>query len=68
MFNVRNTVCSLALAAFVAALGYGLRQLSTSMEAGSFIIFCIVTFALMVIAAFSWDHYENRSRLRRLRQ
>jgi hypothetical protein len=60
---MRNTICSLILAAFVAALGYGLRQLATSMEFSSFMIFCVAAFAAMVIAAFSWDRYErNRSR------
>ena len=58
---MRNLICSLALAAFVAALGYGLRQLSHSIEFSSFMLFCVVTFAIMVTAAFAWDRYERRN-------
>lgn len=59
---MRNLICSLALAAFVAVLGYGLRELSHAIEFSSFMIFCIAAFAVMVIAAFSWDHFERGRR------
>jgi hypothetical protein len=59
---MRNVICSLALAAFVAGLEYGLRALSHSMEFSSFMIFCIVTFAIMVSLGFLYDAAaRNRS-------
>src|ERR1700675_4403789 len=53
--HMRNLICSLLLAAFVAALGYGLRALSHSMEFSSFMIFGVVTVAIMVSCGFAWD-------------
>jgi hypothetical protein len=55
---MRNAILLSLLIAFVAALGYGLRQLSQSMELGPFLLFCIATFAFMVACGFAWDHFE----------
>ena len=55
--HMRNAICLSLLIAFVAALGYGLRELSQSMEFGAFMLFCIATFTFMVACGFAWDHY-----------
>jgi putative effector of murein hydrolase len=55
--HMRNAILVSTLIAFVAALGYGLRQLSQSMEVGPFLLFCIATFAFMVACGFAYDHY-----------
>jgi hypothetical protein len=57
--HTRNVICSVVLAAFVATLGWALRLLSKSMEFSSFMIFGIVTIAIMVSLGFAWDRYER---------
>jgi hypothetical protein len=58
MFNARNAICLSLLTAWVVGLSYFLRQLSQSMEFSSFMIFCVVTVAIMVAGGFAWDRFE----------
>ncbi|SIO53843.1 hypothetical protein SAMN05443247_07627 [Bradyrhizobium erythrophlei] len=58
--HMRNAICLSILAAFVAALGYGLRQLSHAMDFSSFMLFGVVTIAVMVGLGFAWDRHVAR--------
>jgi hypothetical protein len=60
--HMRNAICLSLLAAFVAGLSWVLGLLSKSMEFSSFMIFCVVTFALMVTAGYAYDYFDTRSR------
>jgi hypothetical protein len=59
---MRNIICGLILAAIVAAVQWGLRQLTDSVDVLSFLAICGGLTALMIAAAFAWDWHEARSR------
>lgn len=58
--HVRNAILIAILVAFIAALCWGLGLLASSMEFSSFMIFCAVTFAVMVSCGYAWDWYAAR--------
>ncbi len=58
---MRNLICSLLLAAFVAALGYGLRQISHAVEFSNFMIFGVIGIALMISCGYAFDYWQDRS-------
>jgi hypothetical protein len=60
MFNARNAICLSLLVAFIAGANWALTALSQSMEFSSFMIFGVVTVALMASGGFAWDWYEQR--------
>jgi hypothetical protein len=59
---LKSVICSLVLAAFAAAVQYGLRALADSVDFSSFAAICCTLMALTVAAAFAWDRHEARSR------
>jgi hypothetical protein len=56
----KSIICSLILAAFVAAARYGLHQLENSVELLSFMAICFGLTALIIAAAFAYDWWEAR--------
>jgi hypothetical protein len=58
--HVRNTICLVILGVFVYSLSWALALLSKGMEFSSFMIFGVVTIAIMVSLGFAWDRYEAR--------
>jgi hypothetical protein len=58
--HMRNAICTAILVAFISALSWALGLLSRSIEFSSFMIFGVVTVAIMVTAGYAWDYYERR--------
>jgi hypothetical protein len=57
--RMRNLICSVVLATFVASLSWALRLLSQSLDFSSFMVFGVVTITIMVSLGFAWDRYER---------
>jgi hypothetical protein len=53
--NIRNAILFTLMTAFIAGLNWLLRGLSHAMEWSSFILFGVVTIALMVSGGYAWD-------------
>jgi len=62
IFNIGIIICSVLMIAFVTGLSWVLRELSQAMEFSSFMLFGVVTIALIISAGYAWDHYERRVR------
>jgi hypothetical protein len=58
--NAKPAILLTLMVAFVAGLGWAMLALSKNMEFSSFLIFGVVTNALMIIAGFGWDFYVRR--------
>jgi hypothetical protein len=51
--HVRNAICTAILVALISALSWGLHSLASAIGLFSFVIFCVVAFALMVAAGYA---------------
>jgi 4-amino-4-deoxy-L-arabinose transferase-like glycosyltransferase len=58
---MRNAILFLLLTAFVASLSWVLHSLATTHSLSSFVILCVVTFAIMATAGYAVDHWQGRS-------
>jgi hypothetical protein len=58
MFNVRETVLTLFMIAFVSGMSWALYWISDHMAFSSFMLFGLVSLGLMVSCGFAWDRYE----------
>jgi hypothetical protein len=59
--NTWNAVLFLLLAAFVSGLIWALHSLANTRSLSSFVILCVVTFAIMASAAYTVDRLQGRS-------
>jgi len=59
--NTRNAVLFLLLTAFVSGLSWALHSLANTRSLSSFLILCVVTFAIMAAASYAVDHWQRRS-------
>lgn len=55
----RVIVCSLLLLGFISGLNYGLRQAAVALDFWSFIGLCAALLTVIIVLAFSWDHFER---------
>lgn len=62
MFNAPIAICLTLLVAIMSALAYGLKLLSQAIGLPSYMAFCVATFALLVMAGYAFDHWQQRSR------
>lgn len=58
--TLRNAVCSIILGAFVYGLSWLLGLLSKAMPFGFFMIFGVVTIAIMISSGYAYDQFERR--------
>lgn len=58
---IRYVVCTLVLAAVIAAMNGGLSWLSKNIDFWAFMLFCGAGTALIIAASFAYDRYERRS-------
>jgi hypothetical protein len=61
VMNTWNAVLFLLLAAFVSGLIWALHSLANTRSLSSFVILCVVTFAIMASAAYTVDRLQGRS-------
>ena len=59
--NTRNAVLFLLLTAFMSGLILALHSLANTRSLSSFVILCVVTFAIMSTAAYAVDHLQGHS-------
>jgi hypothetical protein len=59
--NTRNAVLFLLPTALVSGLVWALHSLAGTRSLSSFIILCVVTFAIMASAAYAVDHLQGHS-------
>jgi hypothetical protein len=59
--NTRNAILFLLLAAFMSGLGWSLHSLANTRSLSSFVIFCVMTFAVMAAAVYAVDHLQGHS-------
>jgi hypothetical protein len=59
--NTRNAVLFLLLTAFMSGLGWSLHSLANTRSLSSFVILCVVTFAIMATAGYAVDHWQDHS-------
>jgi lysylphosphatidylglycerol synthetase-like protein (DUF2156 family) len=59
VFNARNAICLSLLIAVMSGLGWGLHALSKAMSFSGFMVFGVITVALMIIGGFVWDRFER---------
>jgi hypothetical protein len=59
--NTRNAILFLLLTAFMSGLGWSLHSLANTRSLSSFVILCVVTFAIMASAAYAVDHLQGHS-------
>ena len=57
----RNGILFLLLIAFVSGLIWALHSLANTRSLSSFVILCVVTFAIMATASYAVDHWHIRS-------
>ena len=57
--NTRNAVLFLLLTIFVSGLIWALHSLANTRSLSSFVILCVVTFAIMATAAYAVDHMQQ---------
>ena len=61
VMNTWNAVLFVLLAAFVSGLIWALHSLANTRSLSSFVILCVVTFAIMASAAYTVDRLQGRS-------
>jgi hypothetical protein len=59
--NTPNAALFLLLTAFVTCLCWALHWLASTRSLFSFVILCVVTFAIMATASYAVDHWHIRS-------
>jgi hypothetical protein len=59
--NTPNAVLFLLLTAFVSYLCWALHSLANTRSLFSFVILCVVTFAIMATASYAVDHWQDNS-------
>jgi hypothetical protein len=59
--NTPNAVLFLLLTAFVSCLCWALHSLANTRSLFSFVILCVVTFAIMATASYAVDHWQDHS-------
>jgi hypothetical protein len=59
--NKPNAIFFLLLTAFVVSLICALHSLANTHSLSSFVILCLVTFAIMATAGYAVDHWQGRS-------
>jgi hypothetical protein len=59
--NTPNAVLFLLLTAFVSCLCWALHSLANTRSLSSFVILCVVTFAIMATASYAVDHWQDHS-------
>lgn len=57
--HARNAICTAITVAFISALSWGLHALGPVLGVPGFLIFCVVTFAIMVSCGYAWDRYGS---------
>jgi hypothetical protein len=57
--NTRNAVLFLLLTAFVSGLIWALHSLANTRSLSSFVILCVVTFAIMATASYAANHMQQ---------
>jgi ABC-type transport system involved in cytochrome c biogenesis permease subunit len=57
--STRNAILFLLLIAFVSGLIWALHSLANTRSLSSFVILCVVTFAIMASAAYAVDHVQQ---------
>jgi hypothetical protein len=57
--NTRNAVLFLLLTSFVSGLIWALHSLANTRSLSSFVILCVVTFAIMASAAYAANHMQQ---------
>jgi hypothetical protein len=58
--NTRNTILILLLIAFVSGLSWSLHSLANTRSLSSFVVFCVMTFAVMAAGAYAVDRTQDR--------
>lgn len=61
IFNAVPAILFTAMTLFIVLMSSGLGWLERHLEFSSFMIFAVVTFAVMVLCGFAWDRHEARS-------
>lgn len=56
---MRNAILIALMVAFVSALSWALGLLSHAMDFSSFMLFGLLTIALMIAGGFAWDRYAG---------
>ena len=59
--NTRNAILILLLTAFVSSLIWALHSLAYTRSLSSFVILCVVTFAIMATASYAVDLWQDHS-------
>lgn len=59
--NAVPAILFTAMTLFIVLMSSGLGWLERHLEVSSFMIFAVVTFAVMVLCGFAWDRHEARS-------
>jgi hypothetical protein len=59
--NTPNAVLFLLLTAIVSCLCWALHSLANTRSVFSFVILCVVTFAIMATASYAVDHWQDHS-------
>jgi hypothetical protein len=54
--HMRNAICTLVLGAFIASVSWLLDWLAPVLGLSVFVIFCVVTFAIMVSCGYLFDY------------
>jgi hypothetical protein len=57
--NTPNAVLFLLLTAFVSGLIWALHSLANTRSLSSFVILCVVTFAIMATASYAANHMQQ---------
>jgi hypothetical protein len=57
--NTRNAILILLLTAFVSSLIWALHSLAYTRSLSSFVILCVVTFAIMASATYAVNHMQQ---------
>ena len=57
----RNAILLLLLTAFMSGLIWALQSLANTRSLSSFVILCVVTFAIMATASYAVDHWQDHS-------
>jgi hypothetical protein len=57
--NTRNAILFLLLTSFMSGLIWALHSLANTRSLSSFVILCVVTFAIMASAAYAANHMQQ---------
>jgi len=60
IFNAQNAILFALMTAAIAGMSWGLGWVREHMEFSSFMIFAVVTFAIMVCCGFAVDRLKGR--------